>query len=375
MRATVFTDAALVKQAGRFVWLSIDTENPQNADFLARFPWEAVPTFQVIDPQTERVAYRWLGAVDATALLERLDEAEVALREAQASPALEHYARGLALDGESKKEEAVAAYEAALADGGLDEATRGRTVEALAFDLATLDRNADCVRRALDLGPTLMPGASRANVATLGLSCAISLEKDAPGRAESTTALEAQVREALGFPGLLDDDRAGLLSSLVDAREEAGDAEGQKAAAVELLAYLDEQAQTAPSPEARAALDGFRVSASIATGDPAHALPFLEASERELPQDYNPLSRQAVVLRELGRYDEALAASDRALALAYGPRKLGIYDGRATIFEKKGDKAGAKAALEEALAHAATLPEPMRPKRTVARLEERLAKL
>ena len=55
MRATVFTDAALVKHAGRFVWLSIDTENAQNAEFLDRFPWEAVPTFQIIDPQTERV--------------------------------------------------------------------------------------------------------------------------------------------------------------------------------------------------------------------------------------------------------------------------------------------------------------------------------
>jgi hypothetical protein len=65
MRATVLTDAALAKQAGRFVWLSIDTENGKNADFLDRYPWDAVPTFEVLDAKTERVAYSWIGAVDA----------------------------------------------------------------------------------------------------------------------------------------------------------------------------------------------------------------------------------------------------------------------------------------------------------------------
>lgn len=376
MRATVFTDQALAKHAGRFVWLSIDTENAENAEFLERYPWEAVPTFQVLDPRTERVAYRWLGAVDTPQLLARLDEADRALREAEGGDeARRLYARGLELDAAGEKSEAAAAFEQALASAGLDEAERGRAAEALVFDLAGTDRHEDCARRAIELGPTLAPGVSRANVALGGLDCALALDEAAPGRVDAAAALEAQVREALGFPGLLDDDRAGLYSALVGARDEQGDAAGTQALALELLAFLDEQAQRAPSVEARAALDGFRVSAALAAGDPARALAFLEASERDLPDDYNPPARRALVLRELGRYDEALAASDRALARAYGPRKLTIYDARATIFEKRGDPATARTVLEEALAYAATLPEPQRPKRLVARLEARLAEL
>ena len=36
--------AGLARHAGRFVWLSIDTENEKNAGFLERYPWAAVPT-------------------------------------------------------------------------------------------------------------------------------------------------------------------------------------------------------------------------------------------------------------------------------------------------------------------------------------------
>ena len=38
MRAYVFTDKGLERYAGRFVWLSVDTENAKNADFLTKYP-------------------------------------------------------------------------------------------------------------------------------------------------------------------------------------------------------------------------------------------------------------------------------------------------------------------------------------------------
>ena len=77
MRATVFTDPSLAKHAGRFVWLSIDTENEKNAAFLEAYPWEAVPTFRVIDPKSGEVVYQWLGAVDVATLAKRFDEASI----------------------------------------------------------------------------------------------------------------------------------------------------------------------------------------------------------------------------------------------------------------------------------------------------------
>ena len=55
MRAFVFTDRALAKHAGQFVWLSIDTEKAQNAAFVHKYPIRAWPSLYVIDPEKEAV--------------------------------------------------------------------------------------------------------------------------------------------------------------------------------------------------------------------------------------------------------------------------------------------------------------------------------
>jgi len=340
MRATVFTDVTLTKHAGRFVWLSIDTEDGENAAFLDRYPWEAVPTFEVLDPKTEKIAYTWIGAVDAPELVRRFDEAESAFR----------------------RTDATAAALPSSPDAAL-----------LALSIA--GKNEECAQRALTLLPGLPRSGTKANVAAIGLDCALSAPGDSPWRATALGTLEAAVREALGYDGLLDDDRSGLYGALVDARDRQDDGAGGKAEAEAWLDWLDVQARSAPSAEARAALDGYRVSAAQRAGAPGRVLATIEASERELPNDYNPPARLALVLRELGRYDEALAASDRALAKVYGPRTITILDARATIFEKKGDPEGAKAALRQALAFAATLPDSERTKGTIARIEKRLGQV
>jgi predicted negative regulator of RcsB-dependent stress response len=77
----------------------------------------------------------------------------------------------------------------------------------------------------------------------------------------------------------------------------------------------------------------------------------------------------------MGKNDEALAASQRALDNAYGARKLRIYDTRADIYAKMGDKAAAKRTLEDAVRFAQTLPESQRPARFVAALEKKAASI
>ncbi len=337
MRATVLTDPALKKHAGRFVWLSIDTEDAKNAEFLAAYPWEAVPTFEVIDPQTRKIAYRWIGSVDTKELIRRFGEAEQAYAKKDREKTAEPDSPDTAL--------------AALSSAG---------------------KQQECVERAEEMLRQMPPNAMKASVAASGLDCALSAGEDAAWRAPALSRLEPAVREAVGYDGLLDDDRSALYGALVDARDRQNDKEGGKAAAVAWLDWLDVQAKSAPSVEARAALDGYRVSASERAGAPERVLESIEASERELPKDYNPPARLALVLRDMGRYDDALAASDRALKLIYGPRKLTVLDARATILEKKGDVAGAKAVLKEAIDYAATLPEPQQSKRMIARLEKHL---
>lgn len=82
----------------------------------------------------------------------------------------------------------------------------------------------------------------------------------------------------------------------------------------------------------------------------------LEASERDLPGDYNPPARLAVAFLEMKEYGKALAASDRALAKAYGPRRLGILRTRSKIQLGQGDRAAARKTLEGAIADGVALP-------------------
>ena len=68
-------------------------------------------------------------------------------------------------------------------------------------------------------------------------------------------------------------------------------------------------------------------------------------------------------------------ASDRALAKAYGPRRLGILQTRAEILDGKGDREGARRVLTQAIAEAEALPASQRPENMLANLRKRLEKL
>src|ERR1041385_198208 len=76
MRAFVFTDKALERYAGWFVWLSVDTENAKNADFLKKYPINVWPTLLVIDPAKERVSLRYAGGATVGQLSKLLDQAQ-----------------------------------------------------------------------------------------------------------------------------------------------------------------------------------------------------------------------------------------------------------------------------------------------------------
>ena len=98
----------------------------------------------------------------------------------------------------------------------------------------------------------------------------------------------------------------------------------------------------------------------------------LEKSEREFPEDYNPPARLALVYLRLEQYDAALAASDRALARVYGPRKLRVLAVRADIYKGMGDAAAGRKTVAEALAYAEALPPGQRSESTIASLKTQL---
>jgi tetratricopeptide (TPR) repeat protein len=375
MRAFVFNDKALERQAGRFVWLSINTEKRENAAVLAKFPVQAWPSFYVIDPKSEKVVLRYVGGATVPQLQRILDDGERATSEAGRSPRPDEIlAKADRFFAEGKNVEAADAYRAALPGLPPSSPSYTRTVDSLLFALTVSRQPEPCATIARDAFPHLRSSPSAANVAGSGLDCAVSLPKDAPQKAPLVQALAADAREVLGGKraGLAVDDVSSLYQSLASAREDAGDETGKKKALEEWAAYLEGEAAVAKTAEGRAAFDAHRITAYLELGQPERGIPMLEASERDVPGDYNPPARLALAYRAMKKYDEALAASDRALQHAYGPRKLVILSARADIYDKKGDRAGARKTRENALAWAEALPKEQVSERQIAALKKQL---
>ncbi len=62
MRAFVFPDAGLRPARDAVVWLAVETEAEKNRPVVEKFPADGLPTFLLIDPNTEQVIGRWLGS-------------------------------------------------------------------------------------------------------------------------------------------------------------------------------------------------------------------------------------------------------------------------------------------------------------------------
>lgn len=378
MRAYVFTDKALGRYAGRFVWLSIDTENSVNAAFLKKYPIHVLPTMLVVDPQHEAAVMRYAGGATVPQLEKLLADGETAYRaHGNSADALLRTADKYA--SEDKNAEAIKEYDKAIAAAPKSWPRLGRAAESFTMTLTMAHESDRCATVSRDLYPRLKGTTSGANVASNGLNCALDLDAKNPSRAALLKTLEADTREAFDDPKIRakmsGDDISGMYDALISARADAKDEAAAQTLRQEWAAFLEKEAAAAKTPEQRAVYDSHRLTAYMELKTPEKAIPMLEQSEKDFPNDYNPLARLAIAYNAMGKYDEALAASDKALAKSYGPRKLTIYRTRIDIYNNKGDKAGARKALAEEIAYAKTLPESGGLTRTIAALEKKLTEM
>ncbi|MGE6760230.1 thioredoxin family protein [Corallococcus interemptor] len=376
MRAYVFTDKALAKHAGRFVWLELNTDLTQNAVFQEKYPVEFWPTFFIIDPREEKALLRFAGSATVPQL-ERLFEDGERAYQGGATGADALLARGDALYGERKPAEAAESLSLALAEAPADWSRRGRALESLLMAQYGAKQYVPCAQKAVAELPKVPRSLNQANSVLNGLSCALAIPEGTPEAADLRHTLEAKAREVLAPPAIdmEADDRSGLYEVLVEARKQDKDAAGAKQVAQEWLTFLEGEAAKAPNPEARSVFDSHRMLAAMTLEQPQRAIPALEQSEKDLPQDYNPPARLATLYRLSGRLDDALAANDRALARVQGARRLSVLSGRADIQAARKDTAGAVKTLEEALTFAKTLPAAQVSPRQVEGLEKKLAGL
>ncbi len=323
LRSYVLTDPSLAPIANDYVWLSIDTEKESNAPFVAKFTHEALPTLWVIRPEDEEPTLRWAGTVTAKELRDLLA---------------------------AKPSELHAAHERTLAMSKQDEPA--------------------CARLAATEAPKLPRGTPRADIVATGLACA----RGAKLEAEADVLAEIALRDASeGEGALLADDRSALFEEVVETKRARGDEAGARAVATRWAAFLEAEAAKAKTPEARAVFDAHRLGAYLALGQPERAVPMLLASERDFPGDYNPPARLAVAYLEMKRLDDASAAIDRAAKRVYGPRAMRVLSVAADVAKARGDRAGERRALEEALARTEKATLTTGQKKVRERLAKRLA--
>ncbi len=341
MRSYVFPDPALRRFSNRFVWLSLDTERDGNAMVVSKLGPRVLPTLYVIDSASERLLVAWPGSLTANELAGMLDEA-----------------LGTAPDGKLK---------------------HALEVDTAVTHLQETKDAAKCTSMAAEEAPKLPPGTALADVLRAGMDCADDLPPQAPERAKlaGLVALGDKVAADLTQP-ILADDRSDLWNYVVAAyktlgeKEHAGDV---KRVASAWAAFLEDQASRASTPAARAVFDAHRLLAYKALGTPERAVPMLQQSEKDFPDDYNPPARLASAYLAMKRYDDALGAVQRAFVHAYGPRKLLIYSTEADVYEAKGDHTGSRQALSDALTYAKTLPAADRYARLVESIQKRLDKI
>lgn len=336
MKSYVFTDPRVAPETDKFVWLSIDTENTKNAGFLAKFPNAAIPTLRVLDPKTETALLTWEGTLTAPELVATLDETR----------------------GAAPK----------------NDASRGRDEDAKVTHLYDEKKFEECATEASqNVGK--QAGTQRVDVAVMGTTCALELPKDAQQKYLPTFVKElgAIVRDA-SLP-ILADDRSAAYEALVDAGQAAGETAAVHENAVAWARFLEGEAAKAKTPAERAVFDPHRLLAYLAMGEPAKAIPMLDETAKDFPDDFNPPARLARVYYELGKYDVAVAQSDKALALAHGPRHLRIALLKADAQAKKGDTTAEIQTLLDALRFATGLPEGQSSPKLVAAVEDRLGKV
>jgi hypothetical protein len=392
MQAFVFTDPAIAGEAGRFVWLEINTERSNNAPFVKKYPVPALPTYFVIDPVAERAALRWVGGTDVHKMIAVLEDGREIVRESHetnwagaAKPATgtsaaadRAFARAESLYAAAADSLAAEAYLQALAAAPGGWRHDSRAVESGLFALIQSGQNERAARLALESLKRLGRSTSAGNIVSSGLDAAIEIPAaDSTARAGLIRELErsAQTIADDRSIAMAADDRSAVFIALLDARHGANDDAGAHRVAEAWATFLEGEAARATTADARAVFDPHRLSAYLELNQPERAIPMLEASERDLPDDYNPPARLAVTYRAMKRWNDGLAASDRALAKAYGPRTLGMYQVRTDLYLGLGDTLKARGTLEHAVQVAEGFPPGQRSQHTIDVLQQRLTAL
>ncbi|MDB4972099.1 MAG: hypothetical protein JWN48_440 [Myxococcaceae bacterium] len=384
MREYVLTAENLSDVRERLVFLALNTELPENASWLQRWAVSTWPTLYLVD-SAGNVQGRWVGAASPAQLSrfvrESLHAADATLEGSLAKD--DPLALLIVGDRESAEGDLAAAsqhYREALRHAAPDWPRRPETWVALAGALRKLGERKACVQLGLEVlgskAKQLGASASATDFVYHVLDCGSGL--DARDRSKQPLARAAATKlRALcerGSDALTPDDRGDACGLLAEERKREGDNKGSKRAAEQRLSILERAAAGVPDAVALT-YDWARAESLLQLGRGTEALSLLEAREKALPDDYSPPYYLARVDLALGRCREGLAAVQRAIALAYGPRHAGMLTLKTDLLLACGEKDEARRTLQTQLSAYRSLPQGQRQPARESAVEQRLREL
>lgn len=354
MQTTILNQPELARVKDDLVWVALDYDLPKNSAFFEQYPVGAFPTFMVIDPSSGAVNGRWMGSgtpAEMAAFFGASAKGGIkALEASQRALAKQDYAEALRL------------CEVALGSGvgggprsPAEQALHTRLLLGWVEALGHVNPN-QCAAQGVKRFSELDQSAQGLDFVAMVADCASGLP---PGEQRPImTAVKEHLTRALADPQLVvsADDRSGAYATLTDAQQALGDQAGVRQSQLARLAVLEAAAKAAKTPIERATYDDHRNQLYGALGRYADAEKMLEASERDLPKDFNPPWRLANVYLKQGKTDLGLKAIERALKLGYGGRKLRLYTTKIDLLLAAKRTADAEATLAAARAELKKLP-------------------
>lgn len=379
MKATVFQEPELAAMNDRFVFAALDTDREVNARALGKLSIGAWPTFYVLSQVDEAVQARFVGAASKAQFLDFLAHgAQTGAGSAPASQADDLLRQGERAAAIKDHAAAVSSYRGALAAAP---ATWSRRPDALVSLASSLKKSGDAAG-CLTLGEASLEetgsSASATDFLVTTLDCADDFaDKEAPrvlAFRKKAAARLAALADAPAAP-LSVDDRSDALLNLRTLQEQLGDAAAAKASAERQRALLDEAASKAPTPLAAMTYNWPRAEVFVYLGKGLELVPDLEKSAAALPQEYDPPYRLAWVLWKSGKPAEAAAWCDRAIALAYGPRKARVLGLAADLAAERKDLVAERKLRADIVAAYQALPAEQAMPEALAKAREQLAAL
>jgi len=353
MKSYVLPDPSLAPLAERVVFATVDTDKDDNAAFVAKYPIEVWPTLFVIDARTSRVLGHWQGSASAGELRDFITQATDA-RDAALDPQSPLAALLAAKQAQAQGRHAAAAftYRAALQRAGPGWPRRSEALAGLLYSEYRQRHWARCAELGVDHVDGIQGAAVPADFCEIMLKCARWLRGDPALQARATSKAVARLQQYTERPpaDASVDDKANALAILSSAYRELGDAQGARRATLDRLRLMEQAAAQAPTPELAATFDYLRMSTYLALGRAADAIAMLSERERQLPDSYEPAARLAQIYMAIHQWREALAALERAIPKAYGPRKLGYVRHKAEALAALGDQDKLRQTLDELIA-------------------------